>query len=406
LITISSGHRNEAKFMLLLLVGSHAIDTLLLPFAVGLYAKERFVVLSVIAALQDLIRAALIVVLVLFVEARVLWVVVATVCATLIGAMARTIGSATVAPELRLPGGRFSRALAKQMIAFGGWSTIGFLAARLQAAADPLVLNELATKVDVAAHNIALIADRQMEGLYGAAIAPIQPSLIAMAVTGDHSGIQRRYLAGNRYSLWAALLVALPLIAFADSITQLYAGDAYMIAAPTMCAVYLAFVFKYSNGLLYSLVFAAGWLRNFTLMALATQIASVGLTVAFVGYARLGAFGAGLSTFTIALLGQVFVWWPYGCRLTRCSRAQYSRYVLLPGTLPFLFCIPIVAVVAAHWVISSWGQLAAAAGLSAILYLGATCAVAVTDAQLNDRLHLKSVYIAMSRLLVRRRGST
>jgi O-antigen/teichoic acid export membrane protein len=405
-VTISPGNQSEAKLMLLLLLGGHAIDTLLLPFAVGLFAKERFVVLSIIGVVQDLIRAALIVGLVVFVDARVLWVVVATVGATLVGTVARAIGSRICAPELRLRGGRFSAALAKEMIAFGGWSTIGFLAARLQAAATPLMLNELSTTVDVAAHNVALIADRQMEGMYGAAIAPVQFGLVAMHANADYSGIKRRYLSGSRYSLWAALLVALPLVAFAESITRLYAGDAYMIAAPTMCAIYLAFAFKYSSGLLYSLVFATGQLRNFMLMAVATQVASVLLTFAFVGYGNLGAFGAGLSTFTTALLAQVAIWWPYACRLTHCSRAEFSRYVLLPGTLPFLVCVPLVVIVSSHYPVSTLGQLLVAAGVATVLYLAITCAVVMADARLKDHLYLRTAVVTVAAFFARRRRST
>src|SRR4029077_15688762 len=92
----------EARLMALLLFGSLALRLILLPFSVGLYVRQKFVLANTLTVLQAMIRLALLLVLLLGAGPRGLWVVTAPVVAD-----AATIAVTTVLSIRALPALRF-----------------------------------------------------------------------------------------------------------------------------------------------------------------------------------------------------------------------------------------------------------------------------------------------------------
>jgi O-antigen/teichoic acid export membrane protein len=334
----------ETRIMMLILACTSAYQVMLLPFSVGLFARQRFVTTNVIQIGQEFLRIALLLTLMFGVGVRVLWVVVASSCATVVGETVTMLISRHLIPQLRFRPHLFRWARAKQLVSFGAWTTVGQLAYMINKSSDPLVLQKFTGPGDVVSFYQGSTFDTQVLGMTSVASAPVLPALTAMHSRGESDRLRSAYIRGGCFGLWASLFAACPLIVYRSEFLHLYIKDTEFLFDKTAWVILLlmsVYPFTYATTMLHKIAAAKAHIRPFFLTSILTQLANLGITVALVGYFRfgyfrLGAVGSALATAFTSITSQLFFFWPMGLRMVDLSLRTFLRKTVIPGLLPAL----------------------------------------------------------------------
>ena len=324
----------DARLMLALMMVLAALRVVLAPFGLGLYIRQKFVWFQMIQLGTQLLRLALLCVLLFGVSTRVLWVVVATVLAEGTGLLVTHVISRRLVPALRFRTAAFDRTRVGSLLSFSGWAVVYQLALTLNQAAAPLVLNRLATAMDVTCFYLGSLAWVQIQRTAQWATMPVQPALTALHAHGNRDAIARACIQGNRYALWAVLALTVPLVVYRDELISLYVGPEYLEAAVAMTCLLGSLPFVYSQFMLGRLAVATVGLRQVATRSIVHQIATIGLMVYLVGPRGMGASGAALAVFGTAVVVHPLWMWPLGRELGGFSGRRWVRETVWPGMLP------------------------------------------------------------------------
>ncbi len=364
-LTVPEGRIGDARLMMFLLVVQASAQLALMPLGVGFVVRQRFVHMNLIHICGELLRIGLMLYLLLGVSTRVLWVVVAGVASSLIVLAAVTAASCRMLPALRFQRSRFHVDTARELISFGGWMTLGQLASMIHMAAHTIVLNKLSTPTQLAQYNVGRFPHRQVQGLAFAVTQTIHPAVTALQSMGETKRVQQAFLSGGRYSLWATLVVAAPLIIFHREFFELYLDSSYAIAGMVMALSLASFPFTHSNSMLPVVAMASARVRGLCIGAILIQLTNLALAIVLVRVYGLGAIGCAISTFATSTLGQVLVLWPLAMRITDIRFARFLRETLWPGLLPAILASTCWLVLGALEAPRGWFRLGSylAAGL-------------------------------------------
>ncbi|MHC4695432.1 MAG: lipopolysaccharide biosynthesis protein [Planctomycetota bacterium] len=333
-LTMAPGWTHDAGLMVALLVFTAVIRLVLAPFSVGLYVRQKFVWLNLIQLGTDAVRLGILVALLSGVSTRVLWVAVASAVAEVAGGIVRVLVSRRLIPALTLRRSAFSWGAARELTSFGLWVTVLHLAGMVRTAADPLILNKLATAIDVTCFSVGALIVTQLRRASKLVTDPLQPPLTAMHATNDKAGLRRAYLEGGRYALWAGLALVVPLIIFRREVITLYIGGQYETAATVMALLLVGLPIRYGNYMMGMLATATAQLRPVALRVMINQLVNVGLTLYLVGALRQGAVGSALATLIVTAAAQPIWMWRLGWRIAEVTPLQWLRETVRPGLLP------------------------------------------------------------------------
>ncbi|MEM1448996.1 MAG: hypothetical protein AAF726_14425 [Planctomycetota bacterium] len=384
ILTLSPGLVGDAQVMFALLVAGFVAQLVALPFTIGFAIRQRFVLSNLIAVGIEVVRLTLLLVLLFGVSTRVVWIVVATVSANLLGLVVRVALSRSMVPELRFHGAAFAWRRGRELMAFGIWTSLGQLAAMIHRGAAPIVLNKLATSVDVTAFHIGALFDTQIRAMSTTAAAPVQPALTAMHATGSHERLGSAFLRGGRYALWAALLVGCPMVVYREHIVDLYAGSQYASAATVMLLLMAVYPLTFSNTMLPKIAVAKAQIRGFFAASITVQAINLALMIYLVGTRGMDAVGPALAVFVTTTTSQLAIFWPMGLRMTDVPLGRYARETLLRGLLPGVVASALWLFLEARIDSASWPLLALHFGAGAAVYVATLVTVCLGPDERND----------------------
>ncbi len=387
-LTIAPDRVWDARIMLGLLMLSAAIRLPFAPFGVGLYVRQKFVLLNCVRLCTQLLRIALLFILLFGISTRVLWVVVASVSANLCSLFVTVTISRCLVPALKFRPSQIRWPVAKEITSFGGWRFLGTIAENIRLAADPIILNKLATPLDVTCFHLGSIPMRQITGMSSAVTGPLNPQLVAMHASGDTRRLRNTYLRGNRYALWAVLFLAVPLMVYGREIINLWVGSKYLTAAVVMPLLLAQYPFIYANKFMGNIAVAMARIRSVILRGCLVQVVNLLLTLYLVGVRGMGAVGSALATF----LTMTFIWpivtYAFALRLVDVRFSKWIRETIWPGWLPALaaafVCILLKVIVKP----SSLLSLAGCAACGSLCYVAVLLAFCL---QQEDRRDLRRV---------------
>ena len=370
LLNIAPPWLNDARLMLLLLATSLAVRVTLMPFGLGLYVRQNFVGLSLLGLGSQAVRLTLLLVL-LSMSTRVLWVAVAAAGAEVTSAVIQTVVSRSLVPALRFRFGAFRWAAVRDLAAYGTWNAVSQLAGLARTTVQPLILIHFGTAMDVTCFGLGVMLMAEIQRLTVVVTGPLQPPLTAMHATGDYAGLQRAYLRGNRYALWAILLIVSPLIIYRREAVTLYLGENYLLAAGVMACLLAVMPLQYSNIMFFYWAAASARLRGVALRQLGVQ--SMTLLAAFymVAQLKLGAMGSATAVLAAGCLSAPLVWWPQGRRISGVSAGEWLRKTIAPGILPAIAGIAVWLLLRQIVRPASW------LSLGACVFVGFACYLAV-----------------------------
>ena len=343
-LTISPDRLTDARWMMGLLMASAAIRLPLSPFGVGLFVRQKFVTHNLIEVACTLLRVVLLLVLLLGIGPQIKWVVVARVVSNLTSVGLITFLSRRAVQALRFRRECVEWSVAREITSFGAWFTLSHIAFAIRHAADPIILNKLATAVDVTAFHIGSLVDRQIREMTITASQPIQPVLTAMHAKGEKQRLAGAYLRGGRLTLWAAMFIAVPLMVYRYELLSLYLADefeTYSSAALVMLLLLTAILFIYPSNMVNKISVATARVRTYTMCTFIAQLTNLCITLLLVGPFQMGAIGSALATFGTTLLFQPLMFWPLGLRMLDIKLRRFIKDTIVPGYAPTIVALVI-----------------------------------------------------------------
>ena len=324
----------DARMMMVLLILSVAVKPPCAVFNVGFYVQQRYVALNVINVCGELLRVLLLFVLLFAVSTRVLWVVVANVVSEVTLTVTMLVWSMRMIPALRFRMREIRWTRARELLSFGGWSFLGYLAFKLRETSVLLILQRLATPLDVVVFNVGCQGRRQVDAWTDVIAGPLYPVVTAMHAVGAKERVQNIYLRGGRFALWFTLIVGLPAALYAEPIVRLYATATYLEAAVVMIVTLAGLPISGGAWMIWQVASATGRVRATTIYVVATQAAVVALVCFAVRTLGWGAVGVAWAMFVAATIPEVLVAWSLGLKLAGATFKAWVRETLIPGLAP------------------------------------------------------------------------
>lgn len=374
----------DAQIMMGLLVVSFIVQMMALPFLAGYHVKQRFVELNLLMVLRDLLRIALLLILLLTLETRVIWVVVATVISEMLFQIVTIIRARRMVPELRFDHRLVNWARARQLLGFGAWTSLGRLGATMYTNAATLILNFHGSAVDITSYFIGATFFRQLEGLIGTAITPLLPVLTAMNAEDDRQRFTATVFRGGRYGLWVAMMVVTPLMIYADDFILLYLGPDYAQASMVIILFMIIFPFNHPTVLLPLAAMAMARVREFFLPAFLFQLAGLGLMFLFTAGLDMGAIGVTMALTIITIGSQLSYYWQLCLKLTDRPFRDFASAVLKPGLAPAVAGTIAWTGMKLAVPIESWLTLFICAGTGGCVYLAVLFGFCLDKSERHD----------------------
>jgi len=395
-LTIAPERVWDARIMMSLLVLGFVIQMILTPFQVGLYARQKFVLINLIALFTQLLRIGILFMLLFGVSTRVLWVVVASVTSETCGIIVMVLISRRIAPALVFRLSEIRWSIAREVTSFGGWSSVAQLAGIIRLSADPIILNKLATSLDVTCFHLGSMPFRQIQQFSSVAQGPMMPALTAMHAIESKDRLRNAYLRGGRYGLWVTLLLSIPMMVYSREFITLWIGEKFLTAAVVIILLLATYPVVYGNVMMANIAIAMVKIRSLAIRVLLIQILNLVLTLYLVGVRGMGAVGSALSTFLVML----FVWPVVNCRFAlRLADTSFNRWLqetILPGWLPGLAAAMVWIILKFAAKPSTWLGLAGCVACGLLCYI---LVLLIFCLQENDRNDLKKA-IAVVRFCI------
>ncbi len=369
-LDVSDDLIGHARLMMALLVISAVMRLVTTPFSIGLFVRQRFVTVSVVTLLTQLVRLILLFILLFGVSKHVLWVVVATVVANVGQILVTLVLSRRALPALRFDRALVNYASIRQVATFNSWIFISHLSNMLKQAADPWILHKFATNVDVWCMHIGAQAYDRIDTGSVVATQTAQPALTALHAKRDTRRLGLAYLRGSRYALWLTCFVAVPIMIFSHELMALYLGPKYeefSATATVLTLIFATFPLWYTTLLLSRIAEATAKVRLFSIYAVLMNMTNLGLSLYLVAGLGYGAEGAAASRLIGGLL-----FWPFvvhlGLMLARVSFRQWLYETLWLGWLPCLTGAIVWLLLKFNFAQTTWLQLGASTAAGCAVY--------------------------------------
>lgn len=359
----------DARWMMALLILSFTLRLVMSPFWIGLHIRQKFVLNNAIRLGGEVLRIALLFVLLFLVSTKVLWVVVSSVAGSAAALVVMTAISLNLVPALKFKRTEVQKEAQRKLIHFGLWNFVASSAFAIRNHADLIILNKLSTPLDVACFNLGRICYRQPLQAWGMVRQSMFPVLTAMHAANKKESLKNTYLRGGRYSLWIVLFIATPIFVFRQEVIRLYVGSEYLLATTVIMWLLLAFPVELGNILVVPIARAQGNVKPLAVRVIIIQSVNLVLTLFLVGQLQMGAIGSALATFLVMLVFEPVLMWPFGFKLVDLRFDQFLRQTLLPGVVPAVLCA--VSLVVLRWVFqpATWMGLLLFAAVGAVIYL-------------------------------------
>lgn len=373
-LTVAPEFVDEARTMFALLILGAAVRMASIPFELGFDVKQRFILRNGIGVGAELARIAFLLTLLAVFGTHVVWVVVAFFAADLCERFVVVVLSRRMVPALCFNTRDFRREIVKPMTSFGGWSLVAHVATLVREAADPLILNKLATPVDVSTFGLASLVELHLRRTIFGTARNAQPAIVALQATGQTERLRRTYFRLSRYMLWALLLACLPLIIFCREFFDLYLRERsslYTSAAVVLALLVARSALLFPNTLISMVAEAQARVRPLALRGLAMQSANLALTIYLVGGLGMGAFGSALSTLAVSAVAVPLLFWSFGLELTGARAGPWVRSALLRGVVPGLVATPVWIAVKLSLEPDTWLELGVAGAAGCAVYAAA-----------------------------------
>jgi len=370
LFVIPAGCKLDAQLMLMLISLWAVLNLVLSPFTLGIHVLQKYVFNNTISLVGEVLKIILLFVLLFGVSTRALWVAVATTAGELFCLFVRVVVSVRLVPQLRLSRSHIEPALVPKLIWLGVWNSLVVLSRYLQNHGSLIIMNRFSTPVEVNCFSLGRSMNREANQFWEPARASLGPPLTAMYATGSWGRLRKAYCTGGRYAIWIVMAVVIPLVVFRHEFVRLYAGQQYLKAAPVLLFWLLPIPFQLVNVMLPQIARAQARLKGLALRTVCVRLVSLLAIVVVVHYYKGDSLSAAIVFAGCSIVGEIALIWPHGCRLLDVRMGRVLREVIGPGLAPAGVALAVLLLVRSVYHPHTWLQLAAAATVGGLAYLG------------------------------------
>jgi O-antigen/teichoic acid export membrane protein len=368
-LKISDGLIWDARIMMALLLTNFAFDMASAPLFMGLNLKQKYYVINTVNSSVEILRLALLFLLLFLVSTRVLWIVVATVISHIIGTLVKVYLSKREIPSLKIRRKNFRWSTAKEMMGFGGWNFLLMLALSIRNSSDVVILNRLATPFDVTCFHLGRLFHKYSVMTWETARLSLFPVLTAMHSLEMETGLRNAYMRGGRYALWMTLFLATPVIAFREELLVIYVGQEFLLAATVALLLLLTIPLEYGNAMLRLIARASASMKALAIFTVIAQLVNITVTIYFVGSLKMGAAGSAFSTFFTFLILEPILVWPIGLTMVKMKLATFAKETLIPGLVPFSVSLLFYYIIKMFFSVNSLSNIILGSFLGSLIYL-------------------------------------
>lgn len=341
ILTILPERVRDAQIMFVLMLLTFACRLPVLPLGTGFLIRQKYTLTSIGLLVGETFNLIVLASLFYFFGPRVIWLTASTALSTMIQLASTTYFSMRLVPELKFRWSAVDFSSARQLISYGGWNSVSILGGFIRERADVMLLNEIATAVDVTSFYFGSIADNQIRRLAVIASTPLLPAVQAMYAINDQRRITNTFIRGGRYALWFSLLAATPLSIFVAEVYDLYLGHASAMLAQTPIVTVILFAqypWIFATTMTSRLAAASRDIKPFAILIISQHLTNLVLTVFILKYLQMGAIGSALATLIVTVAFYTAILGPFGIRLSQTPTNRFWKELVRPGLLPCLCC--------------------------------------------------------------------
>ncbi|MBU2627893.1 MAG: hypothetical protein KKE61_04695 [Proteobacteria bacterium] len=357
ILHIPKGYEEMTTLMLLVAFFNLLMAYILSPFLAGFNIRQKFYLGHFIDTIFEIFRIILLLLLLFKVSTSVLWVVVASSLSNVLKLIVKIIISCRLVPALRMRIRLFDFSIAKTVISFGVWSSLGQIGYRIRTAADPILLNLFTTPLDITTFHLGSMFRRQFDSFLPSLTSSLQPALIAMHAKKEKERLKYLFYRLNKYLMWVTLLFISPLLVYRQELISLYVGNEYIEAASVLGLLFVPAFLGMSIQLIWSLAPAIGKIKHMTIISFSMQLCNLTLTIILLKYFNMGAIGCALSTCITAFISLVLFFLPLAMKLLNGKISEWFYLTFLPGLLPAISALTIYGVLKMQFDSYSWMKL-------------------------------------------------
>lgn len=370
LLMIEPEYVGAAQLMLMLVISLEAIRLVAKVFSNGLFVKQKFVLESVIKITCEILRLSLLFLFLFGFSVSVLSVVVASVVAGSLEVIILLVASLKLLPQQKIKSITIDWNIVKELISFGGWSSLFGFSETVRKAADPIILNRLSTPVDVASFHLGSLVPNRLEILVNQSfMSSISPIIVGLNAENNDKKLKHLYLRLGRLLLWGLLLLISPLIIHYEQIVILYVGEKYSSAGVVMVLLLACFPFVYGNLLQRPLAAAKKRMRSLAYREVFSATLNLTLTLIFVGMYHMGAIGSALATFLVYGIGSLFIFLPFGKSLVNVTWREVWTEIFQPVLFPFVMALLSMQLLLSYMPAETWLAIFSNSVAGGIVYL-------------------------------------
>ncbi len=335
---VSAEFAVTARWLLLMVGASVAINFPLGVFSGVLEGLQRFLLVNLVSVVSTLLRAVFIVVALQH-GYRLLMVAFITVALPLLGAVVKAIAVPYLL-RLRIGLGYVSRSTLRHIASYSGTTFLIIVAGRLRFKTDAIVVGTFISAAAVTYFTIgARLVDYASEVVQSMAQIFVPMSSQSDAV-GDLDVLRKIFVAGNRMCALVIFPITAILIVLGKSVIEAWVGARYVAASyPVMLILLIPSTLMIMQSASSRVLFGMGKHQMLAKVTLAEGIANLVLSVVLVR--KFGIVGDAVGTAIPLTLTVLFFLPQHLCRLLKLRIASYLRHSFL---LPLILTMPLVCV--------------------------------------------------------------
>lgn len=313
-------------------------------FGIGVFAStlagiERFDLLNLSMSVGNLLRAAL-VLIVLPLAPNLVALALVSFCSSLVTFLMIAYFAFRYEPNLRINLRLADRETARSIFNYGIYSFLIIIATRVAYYSDNTVIGIFGSAEQITYFAIGAISVEFLRRIVNSLTTVILPVASSLESRGSEESLTRLLITGTRYSFLLILPLSTILLVMGKTLLGVWMGPIYAEKSYLILVIMLIpQIYCFSQFSTEEILLGTGRHRFFALISVAEAVANLVLSIILIR--PYGIIGVALGTLIPAVVFRVFLSPLFIRQVTRIPFTFYLKESLLP---PLAICIPVVII--------------------------------------------------------------
>jgi membrane protein EpsK len=394
IFAVSPASRSEAVFLIRWYAPLATVLTLIgSVYAATLTSGNRFDRLNIVTSGNYALRAVLLVAVLKLTHLGVRGWAIVTIATELIRLVLLRFSAVRIRPSFQLRIRLFRLGSIRSLVGLGIYSFGAESARLLSAQSDPLILSLYFGPAILALYSPAVQLLNAIKPFVYAIASQLCPIATNFHVTNNRDKVAEVLTSGTRYQLLQGAGAMALVIAFANSVIQVWLGKTLRGDCRTTAGVLMALsvvdVINYSAGTQWPVLLGMGRPKVFVVTAVPLGIAYITTSFVLVAHTSLGIYGVLVPNLVFTLIIRILIG-AHAAKLCGLLPREYLVASYIRPTLVFALLLGFCVALSRAVVPSSYGGLAGCSALALIVWCGLCWFVGFSE---KDRWRLKGILL-------------